>query len=278
VIDAKVKAEARCLVPNVIMEATQVATRLRSLRERVDETLKDPRPRYFDYGMFVEFFERYARMRDQLRSQFASVFSELPVRETPKSSGTADFDGRGYIERRHLELLRRDLDDCLDLIGLLRSGSNGELGPDADPRAVFVVQGHDDAREAVARLLERLGLRPIILQEQPNRGQTIIEKFESYASVGFAVVLLTPDDVGSDASSPEDLKPRARQNVIFELGFFVAALGRRRVCALYKGDVELPSDYRGVVYIPMDPAEGWQLKLARELKYAGLDVDLNKVV
>ena len=260
------------------MEATQVALRLRSLRERVDEALKDPRSRYFDYGIFFELFERYARMRDQLRTQFASVFSELPMREAPKSSATADFDGRGYIERKDWELLRRDLDDCLDLFSLLRSAPNGQVVSEADPSSVFVVQGHDEVRERVARLLEHLGLRPIILQEQPNRGQTIIEKFESYASVGFAVVLLTPDDVGRSASNPEDLKPRARQNVIFELGFFVAALGRRRVCALYKGDVELPSDYRGVVYIPIDPADGWQLKLARELKYAGLDVDLNKVM
>lgn len=258
------------------MNATQLATRLRSLRDRVDEALKDPQPRFFDYGMFAEFFERYARMRDQLRAQFAPVFAEVPVRQTPKSSGTPDFDGRGYIERRHLELLRRDLDDCLDLVPLLRSPPERE--PETDPNSVFVVHGNDETRERVARLLERLGLKPIILHEQPNQGRTIIEKFESHAAVGFAVVLLTPDDVGSAAFEPEELKPRARQNVIFELGFFVAALGRRRVCALYKGDVELPTDYTGVVYTPMDPADGWQLKLARELKHAGLDVDLNRVV
>ncbi len=152
------------------------------------------------------------------------------------------------------------------------------VAPEIDRNSVFVVHGHDQARESVARLLERLGLKPIILHEQPDRGRTIIEKFESYAAVGFAVVLLTPDDVGGTADDPEELKPRARQNVIFELGFFVAALGRRRVCALYKGDVELPTDFAGVVYTPMDPADGWQLKLARELKHAGLDVDLNKVV
>jgi hypothetical protein len=258
------------------MNATQVATRLRSLRDRVDEALKDPRLRCFDYGMFAEFFERYARMRNQLRVQFASVFVDIPVREIPKSTGTPDFEGRGYIERRHLELLRRDLDDCLDLVPLLRSAP--ELEPGTDPDSVFVVHGHDEVRERVARLRERLGLKPIILHEQPDQGRTIIEKFESHAAVGFAVVLLTPDDVGSAAFEPQALMPRARQNVIFELGFFVAALGRRRVCALYKGGVELPTDYTGVVYTPMDPADGWQLKLARELKHAGLDVDLNRVV
>lgn len=260
------------------MNTTQASARLRSLRERVTEALKDPPQRYFDYGMFAEFFERYARMRDQLKSQFEPVFTDLPVRETPRSSGTADFEGRGYIERRHLELLRRDLDDCLDLVPLLRTPLEREVDPEIDANSVFVVHGNDEARESVARLLERLGLKPIILHEQPNRGRTIIEKFELHAAVGFAVVLLTPDDIGSAASRPEALRLRARQNVIFELGFFVAALGRRRVCALYKGDVELPTDYSGVVYTPMDPADGWQLKLARELKYAGLEVDLNKVV
>src|ERR1700687_1048438 len=203
------------------MNATQVATRLRSLRDRVDEALKDPRPRWFDYGMFAEFFERYARIRNQLRVQFAPVFVDIPVRETPKSSGTLDFEGRGYIERRHLELLRRDLDDCLDLVPLLRSAPERELEPGTDPDSVFVVHGYDEARERVARLLERLGLKPIILHEQPDQGRTIIEKFESHAAVGFAVVLLTPDEVGSAAFEPQALKPRARQNVIFELGFFV---------------------------------------------------------
>lgn len=179
------------------------------------------------------------------------------------------------MDHRQVAIRLRSLRDRID--EALRDLT--EVAPEIDRNSVFVVHGHDQARESVARLLEHLGLKPIILHEQPDRGRTIIEKFESYAAVGFAVVLLTPDDVGGNASDqPEALKPRARQNVIFELGFFVAALGRRRVCALYKGDVELPTDYAGVVYTPMDPADGWQLKLARELKHAGLDVDLNKVV
>jgi predicted nucleotide-binding protein len=96
--------------------------------------------------------------------------------------------------------------------------------------------------------------------------------------VDFTVVLLTPDDVGSLVSAPSTLKSRARQNVVFELGLFIGALGRNKVCALYKGDVELPSDYQGVLYVPMDEAGGWKLLLAREMRHSGLDVDMNKAV
>jgi predicted nucleotide-binding protein len=101
-----------------------------------------------------------------------------------------------------------------------------------NPREVFLVHGHDEAtREKVARFLERLHLEPIILHEQPNRGRTVIEKFEDHSKVCYAIVLLTPDDVGGPWKSNDRL-PRARQNVILEHGYFVGLLGRRHVCAL----------------------------------------------
>lgn len=122
---------------------------------------------------------------------------------------------------------------------------------------IFVVHGHDEgARDAVARFLGKLGLEAIILQEQPDRGFTIIEKFETYASqVSFAVVLLTPDDIGGLASASVQAV-RARQNVIFELGYFVGKLGRGQACLLRKGDVEIPSDLYGVIYSDMDAGDG----------------------
>jgi predicted nucleotide-binding protein len=142
---------------------------------------------------------------------------------------------------------------------------------------VFVVHGHDEeAKQSVARCIEKLGLKAIILHEQPNQGRTVIEKFEDYSDVGFVVVLLTPDDIG--ARKGEEPQPRARQNVILELGFFIGRLGRRRVCALHKGDVEIPSDITGVLWIPIDSADAWHLALAREMKAAGLEVDLNRLV
>ena len=151
--------------------------------------------------------------------------------------------------------------------------------PPTDTDKVFVVHGHDEsARETVARFLEKLELTPIILHEQPNGGRTIIEKFEDYAEVGFAVILLTPDDIGASGGSADELGCRARQNVILELGFFLGRLGRDRVCALVKGDVETPSDYDGVVYTEFDDGGGWRMKLVRELKNAGFDADANLVL
>ena len=140
-----------------------------------------------------------------------------------------------------------------------------------------MVHGHDEgAREGVARFLEKIGLTAIILREQPNQGRTTIEKFVDYAGeVGFAVVLLTPDDLGGAAATEVQLS-RARQNVIFELGSFVGSLGRGRACLLRKGEVEIPSDLYGVVYTAMDSADGWKIELARELKEAGFEFDAAK--
>lgn len=145
-------------------------------------------------------------------------------------------------------------------------------------RDVFLVHGHDEAmRETVARFLERLDLNPIILQERPSGGNTVIEKFEDATNVAFAVVLLSPDDVGNAASKADELRARARQNVILELGFLVALLGRPNVCPLVNGDLDLPSDIHGIVYVPFE-GESWKLKLARELKYAGLEIDVQKML
>ena len=150
-------------------------------------------------------------------------------------------------------------------------------GPNAN-RNVFVVHGHDKGpREAVARVLQRLDFTPVILEEQPNKGRTIIEKFEASLDVAFAIVVLTPDDLGKARTDPGDPVPRSRQNVILELGFFIGLLGRRNVVALVVGHVELPSDVNGILYIPYDTGGAWAIRLAQELKAAGLSVDLNKI-
>lgn len=143
----------------------------------------------------------------------------------------------------------------------------------------FIVHGHDDAaREATARFLERLGVEAIILHEQVNEGRTIVEKLEHHSEVDFAVVLLTPDDVGATAAKGDALRSRARQNVILEMGYFAGKLGRRHVCAVIRGDVELPSDMLGVVYVPLDDGGAWKLMLAKELKAAGFAVDMNRAL
>ena len=142
---------------------------------------------------------------------------------------------------------------------------------------IFVVHGHDEgAREAVARFLERLGFEAIILHEQANQGRTIIEKIEVHGDVGFAVVLLTPDDYGGKVDG--EARPRARQNVVLELGYFVGRLGRGHVCALLRGELEIPSDFSGVVYQPMDIAGAWKNALAKELEAVGYSISWSKVM
>ena len=143
-------------------------------------------------------------------------------------------------------------------------------------RKVFVVHGHDEgARETVARFLMQLGFAPIILHEQANQGRTVMEKVEAHGEVGFAVVLLTPDDEGcAKGGTPE---PRVRQNVLLELGYFLGRLGRDKVCALKRGTVEIPSDFAGVVWESMD-GNGWKQALGRELEAAGHEIDWNKVM
>ncbi len=137
---------------------------------------------------------------------------------------------------------------------------------------VFVVHGRDhQLRDGLTQFLRNLGTEPIVLDEQASGGRTVIEKFEHFAgSSSYAVVLLTPDDIGglSDASSP--LQERARQNVLFELGFLCGTLGRGRVCLIASPDLELPSDLGGVVYIQLDNHRQWSWQLVREFLGAGL--------
>lgn len=148
----------------------------------------------------------------------------------------------------------------------------------ATTNKIFVVHGHDNAmKEAVARFVEQNGLQPIILHEQPNSGRTVIEKFEAYSDVGFAIVLLTPDDKGA-AMSEGELSNRARQNVVFEMGFFVGKIGRDKVAVLHKSDIELPSDISGIMYVKVDDAGAWKFLLAKELKEAGYNIDLNRCI
>lgn len=143
---------------------------------------------------------------------------------------------------------------------------------------VFIIHGHDgEAKEKTARFIEKLGLEAIILSEQANQGKTIIEKLEHYTDVGFAIVLYTGDDAGNTEAEAGigNLNARARQNVVFEHGLLMGRLGRNKVTPLVSGALELPSDIQGVVYID---SRSWQLEVAREMKAAGYNIDMNKVL
>lgn len=162
------------------------------------------------------------------------------------------------------------------------AGQDNHLGTPLhllDSNKVFIIHGHDGGtKETVARFISQLGLEPIILHEQPSQGRTIIEKFEDHSDVGYAIALITPDDIGSSIKEQENTRQRARQNVIFEFGYFLGKLGRHKVAGLVKGDIEVPSDYSGVLYIPIDEPGAWRFLLIKELKSAGYDVDANKAI
>lgn len=194
-------------------------------------------------------------------------------------------EARQYLaegKRRSIPLLQRAIRTLEDEIADQAHDDHSDAtasatAPGPRSRKVFVVHGHDEgSREAVARFLTQIGFEPIILHEQANRGRTVIEKVEAHSDVGFVVVLLTPDDEG--CAKGGTLVPRARQNVLLELGYFVGRLGREHVCALQRSDLEIPSDWRGVVDEPFDTSGGWKQSLARELQAAGYEIDWNKVM
>lgn len=183
--------------------------------------------------------------------------------------------------RQHLNKLR-SIYERIDLFEIAfaspkESSSFVEKAKIAESNKVFIVHGHDEsAKRGVESFLRKMKLDPIILHDVASSGRTIIEKVEHNSDVAFSVVILTPDDIGNTKTESQG-NPRARQNVIFELGFFIGKLGRKNVCCLYSPEVELPSDMNGVVYVPLDINEGWHVKLAREMKAAGLNVDMNLI-
>ena len=147
---------------------------------------------------------------------------------------------------------------------------------------VFIAHGHDEGlREGVARYVQNLiGSSPIILQERTDRGRSLIEKFEQESTAAsYAIIIAAPDDVGySVVDGPEHAKPRARENVWFELGFFAGKIRRERTCVLYRGNVQIPSDLGGIAYIPAENPETWKVRVARELRGAGFKLSVENAL
>ena len=144
---------------------------------------------------------------------------------------------------------------------------------------IFVVHGHDQALKNDTEIFLRdVGLEPIILHRQPDKGLTIIEKFEEYSDVNYALILLTPDDIGYAISEQEKKEEdrtinfRARQNVIFELGYFIGKLGRSNVFYVFKEGVEIPSDITGLIYKKVNESIGEVgYDLIKEFQTSGME-------
>lgn len=143
---------------------------------------------------------------------------------------------------------------------------------------IFIVHGRDnETKLEVARYLEQLNLKPIILHEQVSRGKTIIEKIEEYTDINYGIVLYTPCDIGGINDDDKKLRERARQNVVFEHGLLIGKIGRKNVSALVKGNIEKPNDISGIVYIDMNSNQ-WKIDLGKELRDAGYHIDFNVVI
>ena len=231
---------------------------------------------------FEDECQSWSRYNEKLLSRLRLFDSPLMADEYIKFSSPINVHPYGPAPSfsDKLDRTRREMDSSINSLERIRAQLELPDEPSENPGdEVFIVHGHDnEAKETVARFVENLDIEATILHERTNRGKTIPEKFEEHAGkVGFAIILLTPDDVGKSKDETDELRPRARQNVILELGYFWALLGRERICVLYKEGVELPSDIHGILYVLMDDSDGWQLKLGQEMQAAGLPVDLNKL-
>lgn len=262
-------AEADALAKEASIDSKLVDT----LREHIINNLRDL------YGQDSPEFERYEHMHIWGLPIQINMGISSPAAETDRKQ-------RGYklgLEETSTKLkgiihqLNEKIDD-LESVAPDKLPSSTAVVRLAKSRKVFIVHGHDtELKTAVARVIEQLGLEAVILHEVPNASETVIEKLEKTAAeAGFAVILLTPDDLGKSAKDDE-LKSRARQNVILELGFFWGLLKRSNVCCLAKHGIDLPSDLHGVVYVGADDTS-WKYSLANNLKQAGYsEIDLNKI-
>ncbi len=191
---------------------------------------------------------------------------------------------KGDVERSSLfKIASSVISDC-------NNETNKSLSiPMNDSKDIFIVHGHnEEMKQFVARIVTKLGLNPIILHEQINGGKTIIDKFEANAAkIRFAIILLSADDM---AASVKDLKGvddkdlrtklemRARQNVVFEMGYFAGKLGRANMFYLLQDGVAKPGDLDGLVYTPYDKRGAWRFELVKELKACGYNVDANNIL
>ena len=146
-------------------------------------------------------------------------------------------------------------------------------------RKVLIIPGREEEKKGkVAGFLKELDLEPFFPDGAASRGMSLPEKYKSYEDAAFAIILLTGDDMGYPQEEPEEPKPRPAQNVIFEVGFLMGRLDPNRVCALYEEGLDLPSEFKGSILIPYDEGGFWKLMVARALKMAQVEVDLNKAI
>ena len=274
--------------------ADEISERYKSLDDRAIEELKS-----FPSLFVTENEETESRMGRitslRLRRnsvvvgfEFDPIFPSLPMGAIGKIGTDIDL-GKWELSRTHWAVKDEPIFDILLAHGYitqeqleashqLEVARNPAPAPVSAPfgefndRQVFVVHGHDEiAKLEMVSYIDSLGLEPIVLHMQASSGRTIIEKIEHYSNVGFAVVLYTPCDIGAKVGALTS-SYRARQNVVFEHGFLIGKIGRGRVAAIVKGQIDTPNDISGVVYIQFDKNGDWKTALLKEMKAVGYRV------
>ncbi|MCA1011467.1 TIR domain-containing protein [Halobacillus halophilus] len=229
--------------------------------------------------------ERFQVSKTDSKEEFEKKIQELRARD--QASRVLRVNAPSY-EWRAAEHVQDITDEVIDFVPGSISREHEHTGVPEDKHGgevknkAFIVHGHDEQlKNELEIFLHRSNIKPVVLHREADQGLTILEKFEQHSEVDFAFVLLTPDDVGMHANelqkSDHERKYnyRARQNVIFELVYFIGRLGRQKVCALYKSDVQLPSDINGLIYKKVEHSvEDIGYPILREMKQAGLNPSL----
>lgn len=235
----------------------------------------------YDNVEFVVWKTKTLRLLERIFGVSSREVKTLEERDFHPESWRIDKDTNNMLINWFSKDMQASIAELEEYALEIKSGNTAEM-PTAissySTNKVFIVHGRDDAAKVeTARFIEKGGLLTLILNEQPGKGNTIIEKIEENSDVGFALILYTACDEGKLKGHSDELKNRARQNVIFEHGYFCAKIGRTRVAALVKGMIETPSDISGIEYIPMDEQGAWKYKVAKELQAAGYNVDMNRI-
>lgn len=252
--------------------------KLKKIIDETDELIKkditNSDPEFEAWGMKVKRFisNQYGVNSLEMKKFNATSFSirswtfDTPKEEIHRMRVNSCRDGLKTTKA----ILETYLEDFLDETGNYVSLKSNIS---KDTSKVFIVHGHDgELKQSVARIIEKQNIKAIILSEQVNNSMTIIEKFEKNSDVGCAICLFTADDIARSKSASEE-KPRARQNVVFETGYFMGKLGRERIVIISDSDIEIPSDLAGVVYTN---TQNWQVDLLKELKSMGYNIDFDK--
>ncbi len=218
-----------------------IYAKLAGLQKVVSSRVTGP-GRYFDPPSVLEYFEQFQKLVDDLKKSLPELYSDIPSRGIPKSSGTTDFEGRGYIEVSHLLTLLRDITYIFEV------RSNSRVGEviEEKPQRIFISHGKSKDWHSVQAFIEKdLKIETLELAQEPSKGRSVLQKLvDESNNCSFAVIVMTGDDeIKGDA-------PRARENVMHEIGFFQGKFGLENVCILYEEGTNIPSNIHGLVYVP----------------------------